>query len=502
MEFTSFGRYRLIELLGRHWRYELWRGHDTEIGRAVALQVLPCQVDEVVELRFRREAAILARVEHPHLLPVYEVAEMDGRVYLATRLVTGVSLQRLLAAGPLAPARAVAIVEQIAAALHATHQAGLVHRYLKSSRILVGDDDSAYLTGFDLGVALTPSEDSGSGDLPSFETFAPERFTGDGTTAAGGDVYALACVLYQCLTGELPFRGASLEEMVRGHVLTPPPRPSESRVAVPATMDEVVATGMAKDPALRYQTAVDLATAARAALAPESAASPLPATPDEPTRHGRDGRVLKPISSVAGARAAIADALFKQPRTVLIDRRLEREFVETVFPGPPENKTIYACRDETVTGATDNRSDSPTPAFDVFQKLVHPDYPLLGIFITQGIGSVESTTLDDQLLAYYSAAYGTAAYPPAQPQSLISGLTFLEPTAIIDTGEIAPGIGVVVPQLAGATPTVYRLSPRPERGVGPLASIRMTKFVVPHYHPRSLDALISLGFERWMPYWY
>lgn len=152
---------------------------------------------------------------------------------------------------------------------------------------------------------------------------------------------------------------------------------------------------------------------------------------------------MQPIGSPADARAAIAEALFKRPRVVIVDGRSERQFVEMVFPGLDSDTPLYVCPEETVTGDAATRSGSPPPAFDVFRQLVHPNYPLLGIFITKGVGSVESTLLDDQLFAYYSAAYGSAADALAQPQWLMNRLSFLEPTAVLTVAEDAD-VAVVI----------------------------------------------------------
>ncbi|RZT25157.1 serine/threonine protein kinase [Mycobacterium sp. BK558] len=268
MEGTPFGRYRLIEVLGRGGMGEVWRAHDTETDRVVALKVLPEQwaADEVYLQRFRREAHAAARLNEPHVVPIHHYGEIDGRLYVDMRLIDGNDLQTLLHGGPLVPARAVAIVEQIAMALDAAHQAGLVHRDVKPSNILIARYDFAYL--IDFGVARA-SQDTGLtnsahlvGTLPYM---APERFR-NGVSDARSDVYSLACVLAQCLTATTPFTGHSVEEQMMGHLTAPPPLPSQVDPYIPVAFDAVVAKGMAKNPDERYQSAWELALAARAAL--------------------------------------------------------------------------------------------------------------------------------------------------------------------------------------------------------------------------------------------
>ncbi|MDT5350362.1 MAG: serine/threonine kinase PknH [Mycobacterium sp.] len=129
-EGTPFGRYRLMEVLGRGGMGEVWRAYDPVNTRFVALKVLPANFadDEVFQERFRREARSAAALDEPHVVPIYDSGEIDGRLFVSMRLVKGGDLQDLLHAGPLPPARVVGIIEQVASALHAAHQVGLVHR--------------------------------------------------------------------------------------------------------------------------------------------------------------------------------------------------------------------------------------------------------------------------------------------------------------------------------------------------------------------------------------
>ncbi len=267
MEGTPFGRYRLVELLGRGGMGEVWRAFDTVTERTVAIKVLPAHLadDNRFQQRFRREAKAAAGLDEPHVVPIFDFGEIEGRLFVAMRLIQGQDLQDLLNEGLLQPAHAVRIIEQIASALNAAHRIGLVHRDVKPSNILITGDDFAYL--IDFGIARAAGETSltsSSITIGTWAYMAPERFKG--IADARTDVYALACVLYQSLTTKLPFPGESLEQLASAHMFEPPPQPSMVQDGVPPAMDQVIATGMAKDPDQRYQTAKDLARAARAAL--------------------------------------------------------------------------------------------------------------------------------------------------------------------------------------------------------------------------------------------
>ncbi|WP_231964577.1 serine/threonine-protein kinase [Mycobacterium sp. E2699] len=268
IEGTPFGRYRLLELLGRGGMGEVWRAHDTVIDRTVAIKTLLPHFaeDRTFEQRFRREARAAARLDEPHVVPIYDVGEIDGRLYVAMRLIKGQDLQTLLDRGPLEPGRSVGIVEQVASALDAAHQAGLVHRDIKPSNILVTDDDFAYL--IDFGIARAAGETgitSTGATIGTWSYMAPERFS-SGEIEPSSDIYALACVLYQSLTGRLPFPGTTLEQIAMAHMTAPPPKPSAQRPGISTAMDDVIAAGLAKGPRDRYPTPKDLAHAARAAL--------------------------------------------------------------------------------------------------------------------------------------------------------------------------------------------------------------------------------------------
>ena len=277
----SFGHYELRELLGRGGMGQVFRAYDTSTDRIVALKVLPEHLAQDTEFqqRFRREARIAASLTDPHMVPIHSYGEIDGRLYVDMRLIEGRDLAQYITenGGRLSPERAVAIVEQVAAALDTAHEVGLIHRDIKPSNILVSSRDFVYLIDFGLARTAADSVLTHTGHtMGTMAYMAPERFRG--MTDHRADVYALACVLYECLTGKLPYAGDSLEEQLNGHLNTAPPRPSAASADVSPALDAVVARGMAKDVEQRYQTAIELAQAARAAItgASDTAAWSLP----------------------------------------------------------------------------------------------------------------------------------------------------------------------------------------------------------------------------------
>jgi serine/threonine protein kinase len=265
---TTFGTYKITGLLGKGGMGEVYQAYDTGKGRTVALKILADQYsqDETYRTRFEREAHAAAILQEPHVIPIHHWGEIDGSLYIDMRLVQGQTLHDLLERGPLEPSRAVIIIDQVAAALDAAHAEGLIHRDVKPQNIIVTPADFAYLVDF--GIAETRGDTrltTAGTQIGTFKYMAPERFSVQEATPAV-DVYSLACVLYEALTGDAPFPADSLEQVIAAHVSFPPPRPSAVNPRVPKTFDEVIARGMAKEPDDRYGTSGALARAAQRAL--------------------------------------------------------------------------------------------------------------------------------------------------------------------------------------------------------------------------------------------
>ncbi|MDX1885784.1 serine/threonine-protein kinase [Mycolicibacterium sp. 120270] len=266
---TTFGKYTISRLIGRGGMGEVYEAYDTEKERTVALKILADEYtsDPGFRTRFQRESHAAAVLQEPHVIPIHDWGEIDGHLYIDMRLVAGHTLADLLAAGPLTPSRAANIVAQVSEALDAAHAQGLVHRDIKPQNIIVTPTDFAYLVDF--GIAETAGDSgltSPGTKVGTLNYMAPERFS-DAKATAAIDVYALAGVLYEALTGETPYAADGLEHLIAAHVTLPPPRPSEANPRVPAAFDDVVARGMAKDPDDRYGTAGGLGRAALRALA-------------------------------------------------------------------------------------------------------------------------------------------------------------------------------------------------------------------------------------------
>ncbi|OBI89812.1 serine/threonine-protein kinase [Mycobacterium asiaticum] len=267
---SRFGPYILRRLLGTGGFGEVYEAEDTAMNRVVALKLLSSSYSHNPAFRERlfREARTAGRLHDPHVVPIHGCGEIDGQLYIDMRLIDGTDLQSTLDhEGALSPARAVTIVRQIAAALDAAHAETVIHRDVKPANILLGNDDFACLVDFGLANAATDTKLTSEGTtIGSFAYLAPERLA-SGEVTPGADIYALACVLFECLTGSAPYEGRTeIPALVAAHLTSPPPRPTQHHPGIPVGFDEVIARGMAKEPGHRYRTAGELAAAAQRAL--------------------------------------------------------------------------------------------------------------------------------------------------------------------------------------------------------------------------------------------
>ena len=261
---TRFGPYELRSLLGTGDTSEVFKAYDTVNDRMVALKLVRAKIakDSGFRQRFWRELRIVTRLQEPHVIPVQDFGEIDGVLFVDMRLVEGGSLRDLLREqGALEPSRATSVAGQVARALDAAHAGGLVHGDIKPENVLLTREDFAYLVDF------------GVGRSGSSAYLAPEEFSG-GRIGPQADVYSLACVLYECLTGQPPFDGAE-QEVGDAHLFAPPPRPSIMRRGIGRGLDDVIAGAMAKQPGARYASAGQFARLAREVASP--AYEPVPA---------------------------------------------------------------------------------------------------------------------------------------------------------------------------------------------------------------------------------
>src|SRR5690349_10853017 len=299
---SVFAGHRIEMVAGRGGMGVVYKATQLALDRTVALKVIAAGLleDQTVRARFVRESKVAASIDHPNVIPIYYAGDEDGIAYIAMRYVAGDDVRSLVRReGPLDPQRAAHIVAQIASALDAAHAAGLVHRDIKPANVLLGPDDHVYLTDFGLtkhalSIAGTTKPGHWVGTL---DYVAPEQIRGERVDARA-DVYALGCLLYYTLTGEVPYKREGDEARLWAHLNDPPPKPSEH--GAPEAFDAVVERALAKNPDERYPSAGDLGRAARAAAANEQ-----PAQRERLVAKGAAAPVESPTVSAARPQATV-----------------------------------------------------------------------------------------------------------------------------------------------------------------------------------------------------
>src|SRR4051794_19705267 len=277
---TGVPGYSLEALIGGGGMGEVSRATEGRLGRPGALKVLADGVasDARSRARLLEESRRAASLDHPNVVPVYEAGEADGVLFLAMRYVAGTDLKALLRReGALEPDRAIAIAARGADALDAAHRRGLVHRDVKPSNVLLDHGDGrehAYLADFGLTQSMSDRGPADGQFMGTVDYVAPEQIRGD-TVDGRADEYGLACLLFECLTGTVPYRAASGMGALFAHLEDPVPRLSERRVGLPDELDDVFARGLAKDPGERFESCTAFVDAARGALGLEARAARL-----------------------------------------------------------------------------------------------------------------------------------------------------------------------------------------------------------------------------------
>jgi serine/threonine-protein kinase len=315
--------YRIEERVGRGGMGVVYRAEHLNLRRRAAIKII---ADDLAESegfreRFTREARIAAALQHPNIVTVYDAGEVDGQLYLAMQYIEGFDLSAMLRKdGRLRPYRAVDVCRQVASALDAAHAMGLIHRDVKPANVLI-EGRTAFLTDFGLTKRLdgNQTELTRAGDLVgTIHYVAPEQIEGTQVTARS-DVYSLGCLLYHCLTGQVPFSRDTDVAVIYAHLSEDPPKLSTVRPELAGGLDAVIAKALDKSPDRRFPTCSDLINAARAVI---DASGPLADT--SPPRTAREtshesvvglGPSTDRASAIEGMRDAAAAA--RRPRVLL-----------------------------------------------------------------------------------------------------------------------------------------------------------------------------------------
>jgi predicted Ser/Thr protein kinase len=257
MSVQTIGRYEVKRELGRGGMSTVYHAYDPRFKRDVAIKVLPREFlhDPLFRARFEREAETIAALEHPAIVPVYDFGEDDGQLYLVMRYMGGGSLADRIEKGPLSLSRTVAILHRLAPALDKAHSLGVVHRDLKSANILFDEDDNSFLSDFGIAKLTETSFGlTGTGSMIGTPAYmSPEQARGDPGVDGRSDLYSMGVILFEMLTGELPFEADTPMGIAIKHITDPVPRVLHFQPDLPPRCEAVILRAMNKEPNNRYE---------------------------------------------------------------------------------------------------------------------------------------------------------------------------------------------------------------------------------------------------------
>lgn len=258
----NIGPYQIIEQLGQGGMATVFKAYHAALDRYVALKVLHAAFheDETFTARFQREARVVARLEHPNIVPVYDYSEHQARPYLVMKYIEGDTLKARLSKGPLSSQEIEQVVDSVGSALAYAHMQGILHRDIKPSNVLIANDGVMYLADFGLARIASAGESTLSSDsiMGTPQYISPEQAMGRKDLDAGTDIYSFAVMLYEMVVGQVPFSADTPFSIIHDHIYTPLPLPKVVNPSVPEPVQRVLLKALAKDRLNRYETVLDM----------------------------------------------------------------------------------------------------------------------------------------------------------------------------------------------------------------------------------------------------
>jgi serine/threonine-protein kinase len=314
------GPYQFISQLGQGGMATVYKAYHARLDRYVAIKVVhqAFQGDDSFLARFEREAQIVAKLEHPHIVPVYDYNEHEGQPFLVMKFVEGRTLKNLLSARPLTLQQILDIMSPVASALTYAHRQGVLHRDIKPSNIILDRDGVPYLTDFGLARIAQSGESTMSQDVilgtPNY--ISPEQARGEKNLDARTDIYSLGIVLYELVVGRVPFRGDTPYAIVHDHIYSELPLPTSINPEIPRQVEAVLLKALAKNPADRYGSATEMTDAFRLAVADTGLNDLSPERGNAPARQPDD---LTPVTIPPN----IPDPRKRSDRRVRVERSFD-----------------------------------------------------------------------------------------------------------------------------------------------------------------------------------
>jgi serine/threonine protein kinase len=329
-EGQQIGQYRIIQQIGQGGMATVYKAYHARLDRHVAIKVMHQALldDPTFKARFEREAQIVARLEHPNIIPVYDFDEHESQPYLVLKEIEGRTLKSVMSETPMSLNETIRIMSLVASALTYAHQRGILHRDIKPSNIIIDPEGTPYLTDFGLARMAQSGSSTMSADmlLGTPHYISPEQAKGENDLDARTDVYSFGVVLYEIVVGRVPFSGTTPYAIVHDHIYTPIPNPTSVNPNIPPAVEGVLLKALSKSAADRYASAVELMQAFRDAIAGITHIDPAPpvaldAPPSVATKSGSE----QPAQSQPSVSRPLLD--FKVPDG-------QKRFVQIPTPPP------------------------------------------------------------------------------------------------------------------------------------------------------------------------
>ena len=261
----NVGPYRIIEQLGQGGMATVYKAYHASLDRYVALKVLhpAFHEDQTFTMRFQREARVVARLEHPNIVPIYDYSEHETRPFLVMKYIEGDTLKARLNQGPLTSEEIEQVVNSVGSALAYAHKQGILHRDIKPSNVMIAKDGTMYLADFGLARIAEAGESTMSSDsiMGTPQYISPEQAMGKKDLDAGTDIYSFGVMLYEMVVGQVPFSADTPFSIIHDHIYTPLPLPMKVNPNVPEPVQRVLLKALAKDRLDRYTSTEELMTA-------------------------------------------------------------------------------------------------------------------------------------------------------------------------------------------------------------------------------------------------
>lgn len=417
----NVGPYRIMEQLGQGGMATVYKAYHAALDRYVALKVLHPAFgeDPNFEARFQREARLVAKLEHPHIVPIYDYAEHEGRPYLVMKYIEGDTLKARLLKGPLTSEEITNVVESVGSALSHAHKQGILHRDIKPSNVLIGTDGQMYLADFGLARIAQAAESTLSSDMimgtPQY--ISPEQAMGEKNLDEGTDIYSFGVMLYEMVVGRVPFNADTPFSIIHDHIYSPLPMPRAINPNVPETVQRVLLRALAKERSDRYPDVDSLVEAFKEAWVQAG-------VPMQGTAITMRPAALKSVSKSAeaqtipssGATVASKDAQAKKGSTwpfIVGGVLLVVCAAITAFAFLGRGRLLALLDNPSKTALTSPASTPPSPATAAPLTVIPTSAPLKTAVpaIATALGAVKQNPNDPQAILELSLTYWDAGNP-------------------------------------------------------------------------------------------